>query len=439
MRYTTRIIVPPRIRRSGPPGSPGGAYGPQALGVRKTFGFGDRLGVATPAHVAVATAHPDFAPVFAQQSPQEMTATQRTAADVVGTAARGVSAARFRQPWGADADRLKTAQEVVAATEAGFTFFTFDASELVRREVDQLAPAALQAAVDTLVAEGDLPDHWAEPYLDRTIDLPGGHRLLITLEPLQRAVVRYVPAVAHCARLSSALARSNQGRPFEIEVALDGVDAPASTLEHLFIGLELEARGVRLTGLALTHAYVTPGARDQRAEDEFKRGLREHAAVAEFCGPYKLCFHEVANPATAYPIIGRVCGEALHVKTSGESYLEALRVVAQIDPPLFDEIARDSVQAVLADPALCQPGFTVEEIGSLRQLSGDEDPLRLLDHAAGRRCLDATCGAILGAGQRVDGQPFKRAILELLGQHADLYAQFLSVRFDEQIGWLNAG
>ena len=439
MRYTTRIIVPPKIRRSGPPGSPGGAYGPQVLGVRKTFGFGDRLGVATPAHLAVATAHPDFAPVFAQQSPQEMTTSGRTATEVVGTAARAVSTARFRLPWGADADRLKTAQEVVQATEAGFTFFTFDVSELVRREVDRSSVEELQAAVDALVAEGDLPDHWAEPYLDRTIDLPGGHRLLITLEPLQRAVVRYVSAVVHCARLASALARSNQGRPFEIEVALDGVDAPASTLEHLFIGLELEARGVRLTGLALTHAYVMPGIRSQPAEEEFEQQLREHAAVAEFCGPYKLCFHEVADPSTFYPIIGRACGEALHVKTSGESYLEALRVIAQVEPPLFGEIARDGVRNVLIDPSLFQPEFTGQDIDWLRKMSEHEDLARLLDDPIGRRCLDAMYGAVSGEGRRTDGRPFKVSIHELLDQHADLYSQFLSVHFDEHIGWLNAG
>ena len=439
MRYTTRIIVPPRVRRSGPAGSPGGAYGPQVLGVRKTFGFGDRLGVATPAHIAVASAHPGFAPIFAQQSTREMTLTVRSPADVVGSAARAVSAARFRPGWGADADRLKTAQAVADATDAGFTFFTFDPSELVRGGVDSLDAAGLQAAVDTLVADGGLPDHWAEPYLDRTIDLPGNHQLRITLEPLQRAAVRYAPAIVHCARLSSALARSNQGRPFEIEVALDAVDAPATSLEHLFIGLELEARGVRLTGLALCHEAVSGlGTEDAATLDKFERTLREHVAVAEFCGPYKLCFHEVNDPANVYPIIGRVCGEAFHVKSSAASYLEALRVVEQIDPALFREVARYSIKSA-EQPDSSLPALSAEEIDALPHLPPGEEAGAFLDDPAGRRCLDATFGSVLTAGHDAADRPFKQAILELLDQHADLYALGISTRLGHHLDLLTVG
>ena len=440
MRYTTRIIVPPRIRRSGPPGTPGGAYGPQALGVRKTFGFGDRLGMATLAHLAAAATHPQFAPVFAQQSIHEMTLTARSPADVLGSAARAVSAARLRQPWGADADRLRTAQEVADAAEAGFTCFTFDPSEMVPDGVNALGAAELQTAVDSLVAAGDLPDHWSEPYLDRTIDLPGGHRLRIGLEPLQRAVVRYLPAVVHCARLSSALARSNQGRPFEIEVALDHVDTITTTLEHLFIGLELEARGVRLTGLALRHAdHFGVDDTDAAKPERYEEALREHVAVAEFCGPYKLCFYEGADAMTVYPVVGRVCGEALHVKSSAASYLEALRVVAQVDPALFAEVARYSIDRAAADALSDNPHFTTAEIEAMRQRFTAEQPIALLDDRSGRRCLDGACGSVLTSGQDALGCPFRAALLERLEQYADLYRLAIGAWFDQQISWLNAG
>lgn len=425
MRYTTRIIVPPRVRRSGPPGSPGGAYGPQALGVRETFGFGDRLGLGTPAHLAVAAAHPDFAPIFAQQSAREMALTQRSPTEVLGSAARAVSAARFRQPWGADADRLHTAQEVVIAAEAGFTCFTFDPVELLRVGVDDLSPAELQAELDALVAAGDLPDHWAEPYLDRTIDLPGSHQLRVALQPLQRAVLRYAPAVLHCARLASALARSNQGRPFEIEVAMDGADAPATTLEHLFIGLELESRGVRLTGLAL---------RLPDAPEELETVLREHAAVAEFCGPYKLVFDEPSDPASLYPLIREICAGAFHVKTSAASYLEALRVVFRANPGLFRELAEYSVRHSWEESAA-----TAEQARVLTAAiaAGAEGPL--FDERTGRRLLAGAFGGVLTTGQTAAGQPFKGALLELLDRHADLYTEAVLLHFEQQLTLLGAG
>ena len=435
MRYTTRIIVPPRVRRSGPPGSPGGAYGPQVIGVRKTFGFGDRLGAATPAHIAVASAHPEFAPVFAQQSIRELTLTARTPADVAGSAARAVSAARFRQPWGADADRLTTAQQVSDAADAGYTCFTFDPGGLVRRGVAEFDAKALQQAVDELVASGDLPDHWTEPYLDRTIGLSGNHQLQIKLEPLQRAAVRYLPAIVHCARLSSALARASQGRSFEIEVTLDAVDTPATAVDHLFIGLELEARGVRLTGLALQHGTGSAAVSEDAATlAAFEQTLQEHAAVAEFCGPYKLCFYDVSDPAKIYPIIGRVCGEALHAKSSGASYLEALRVVAQIDPELFREVTRYSVAHATEEAALSN-----EEIAALRQAPLGDEMSVFLDERPGRRCLDATFGAVLTAGQDMAGRPFKPSILALLNQHADLYAQGIGESLGQHLDLLTAG
>ena len=51
---------------------------PSALGLRRSFGFGDRLGVGTAGHIAAAREH-SFASIFAQQSIREMTRTGRIA------------------------------------------------------------------------------------------------------------------------------------------------------------------------------------------------------------------------------------------------------------------------------------------------------------------------------------------------------------------------
>jgi len=54
--------------------------------------------------------------------------------------------------------------------------------------------------------------------------------------------------------------------------------------------------------------------------------------------PYKLSIHSGSDKFAVYPIIGRVCGDLLHVKTAGTSYLEALRVVAHTHRTLFGKI-----------------------------------------------------------------------------------------------------
>ena len=440
MRYTTRIIVPPRIRRSGAPGTPGGTFGPQALGVRKSFGFGDRLGLATPGHLAAVSAHPDFAPVFAQQSIREMTRTGRTPQQVMAAAVGAVSTARFRQPWGADADHLKTPQDVENTAAAGFTFFTIDPSEFVRADADQLAPDQLATAVAELIAAGDLPEHWSEPYLNRTVDLPGNQRLRLTLEPLQRAALKYGRAVNHCARMSETAARANRGRSYEIEVSFDETDAPTSPLEHLFIGLELEARGVRVTSLAVRLPGDWEKGIDFRGDlAEFEARLREHAAVAEFCGPYKLSIHSGSDKFSVYPIIGRCCGDALHVKTAGTSYLEALRVVARTDLALFDAIARYCHGRFEEDRRSYHLSTTQAEVDDLRNVVPGDEERRYLDERVGRQLLHVTFGSVLSQGQDERGRPFKEAILELLDRRADLYQETLVAHFEKHLSLLNAG
>ncbi len=334
MRYTTRIIVPPRVRRSGAPGSPGAGPRPQTIGVRKSLGFGDVLGLAGPGHVAVAAAHPDFAPFFAQRSPHGLAASNRTLNDALTAAARAVGGARFRQPWGADADLLRTPQDVDDAAAAGFTYYTIDLSEHVRGDADHLSPDELAAAVERLVADGELAEDWASPYLDREVSLPDGEPLTLTAEPLQRAAVRLGHAIQHGARMSETAARANCGRPYEIEISLDGASVPTGTVEHLYLGLELEARGVRLTSLALR-----PDGSDLPA---FEAALRAHIAVASFCGPYKLSFRGEHYPTTLLPAIGRACGDLLHFKTSTESLAEALRLVWRVDPDGLRRVAEAS-------------------------------------------------------------------------------------------------
>lgn len=80
---------------------------PTPLGLSPSFGFGDRLGLATPRHIA-AVRGTEFAPIFAQQSVRENARTGRTLQQVMDDARLAVEAANWDLPWGTDADHLKT-------------------------------------------------------------------------------------------------------------------------------------------------------------------------------------------------------------------------------------------------------------------------------------------------------------------------------------------
>src|SRR5918993_1399609 len=110
---------------------------PVPLGLAPSFGFGDRLGLATPGHVAsMRRAGQGVAPIFAQQSIREMTRTVRSPDQVMGDALRGASESGWTEPQGADADHLKTPQDVDRTAAAGFCFFTIDPSDHVDGKAD---------------------------------------------------------------------------------------------------------------------------------------------------------------------------------------------------------------------------------------------------------------------------------------------------------------
>src|SRR5258705_5337021 len=92
------------------------------LGLQPSFGFGDRIGLATPGHIeAMKRAGAGMAPIFAQQSIREMSRTGRTPRNVVDAAVSGMEQCGWHWPSGADAGHLKSPADVHATTAGGFT------------------------------------------------------------------------------------------------------------------------------------------------------------------------------------------------------------------------------------------------------------------------------------------------------------------------------
>jgi hypothetical protein len=106
---------------------------PTTVGLRKSVGCGDRLGLATPGHIA-AVRDGDMFPVFAQQSIREMDRARRSAQEVIDDATWGVFAMNYRDGFGSDADHLKSTAVIDTAVAAGFTGFTLDPGDGVDNE-----------------------------------------------------------------------------------------------------------------------------------------------------------------------------------------------------------------------------------------------------------------------------------------------------------------
>lgn len=399
-----------------------------------SFGFGDRLGLATPGHIqaieSISTA-PAVAPVFAQQSVRENARTGRTPQQVLDDAMWGVFQAGWRLPWGADADHLKQPADIPPFAAAGYTFFTIDPGEYVDSAADTDPVEALEAKI------ADLPWIEIQPHPENslhagdTLGLADEFRSFCAAHNLEcdrsrlelaalRAQAKYGRAVIHIVRMFRAVEALKPGG-FDFEASVDETETPTSVLEHYYIASRLKSCGVRFTSLA------------PRFPGQFNKGvdyvgdlaaleveLERHAAVMRLFGGYKLSLHSGSDKFSVYPILVRHAGPNLHVKTAGTSYLEALRVAARLDPPLFRLLLELARRRYAIDRQSYHVAADEERLPASDMIPEPQLP-GLLDDFHVRQALHVTYGSALAQ--------YSDPIRKLLRTHPDVYEQVLSSHF----------
>ena len=381
------------------------------LSLTPSFGFGDRLGLATPGHI-IAVKGTKFAPIFAQQSVRENTRTGRTPQQVMDDAKRAVEAAKWDSAWGADADHLKTVDDLPPFVDAGYTFFTVDPGEHVDNAADTDSIDVLKQKVAAL--------NWDELsalYLHGIGDQAWGQ---FDSESLMRATVKYGRAIQHAVSMFKRLSEMKDA--FDFEMSVDETDSPTTPLEHFFIANELTRLGVKFTSLA------------PRFIGRFEKGvdyigdlnvldveLSKHAAVTAHFGTYKLSLHSGSDKFSVYPLIAKYWGERIHVKTAGTSYLEALRALAVTEPNLFEQIWALGLERYPTDRATYHVSAKIEKAPA-------EISPALLDDFHAREILHVTFGSAL--------MQFGSEIKSALINHADVYNSNLQKHFRKHLDLL---
>lgn len=399
---------------------------PSPLGTQASYGLGDRIGLATPGHIrALCAADPtgQIAPVFAQQSVRENARTGRTPQGVLDDALWGVFQEGWHKPWGADADHIKEIDDLAPFITAGYSFYTVDPGDHVDNDAHR-DPLDVLASKNARLPWEILNSSYAdmvERYCHKPIHLDG-----LTLEfdeaILSRALAKYGRALANTVIIATELAGIN----CDLEMSVDETDAPTSIHEHYLIANELIRCEVPLVSLAPRFAGKFQKGVDYLGDlAQFEAELAWHAAIVRHFGTYKLSIHTGSDKFTLYPIIARHTGGRVHIKTAGTSYLEALRVVANVDPALFRSVldlghARFEVDRKSYDLD-CQPG----RVSHSADLT-DPDLPALLDEFHARQLLHVTFGSALSA--------YGNAISALLTRHDTDYNACLTAHFSRHIG-----
>ncbi len=395
---------------------------PRPLGLKKSAGCGDRLGLATPGHIR-AIRHSSMAPILAQQSIRENARTGRTPQEVMDDAMWGVFQEGWRDGFGADADHLKTTADIDSCAAAGFTFYTIDPSEHVDNEANTAPFDVLQTKIEAS-PWADLETSWMDTQsrFYKPIDL-GDFKLTVDAGDLLRATAKYGRVVAHTVRMYRHLENVMNGKPFELEMSVDESETVTTLAEHIYIANELKRLGVKWVSLAPRYVGDFEKGVDYIGDsNEFERSFARHLSVAKTYGPYKLSLHSGSDKFSIYPIASRVAGELVHLKTAGTSYLEALRAIGKVDPELFRDIAAFARGRYPVDRASYHVSAEVDKMPDVAKMP-DRKLTALLDDFHAREILHVTFGSVL------HHPDFRGPFFAVLRNNEEVYYEMLETHF----------
>ena len=399
---------------------------PSVLGTRPAFGCGDRLGLAGPAHIRASAAH-KTTPILAQQSIRELTRTERTAEEVMDAATWAVLEEGYRDPWGADADHLKSEEDIRLTADAGFTMFTIDPG-------DHVGSADSDASSEKGFAD----------ILDRcrtavsVSDSVTGYEfeLKISEDEVRAGLGKYLRAVNFVEEMYGAAAGIVEGE-FDFEVSVDETDDPTSVAEHYIVASELRERGINFTGLALRFIGEFEKGIDYKGDiSAFTETLKKHAAIARQLGGYKLSIHSGSDKFSIYPVFSECAPGLAHAKTAGTSYLEAIRNISICAPDFFREIFSFALGRYEEDKATYHVSADLAAIPALGDLGDKELPV-LLDNDNSRQVLHVSFGSVLCTRREDGAYLFRDRIYETLEENRELHLGTVQKHIEKHLSGLD--
>ena len=392
-------------------------------GHKFTMGFGDRLGLASPGHIRAIGSH-DIYPVLAQQSIRELNLTHRTFADVISAAAFNVFQEGYKKGYGADGDHLKTKDEIKYALSAGCTMVTLDCSE----QINQKAVTFPQNEIDALYAAlpADIRAHYEGAYLNKELPILG----TMTSEELRRIVIVFYKGISHaidCYRYIDEI----KTVPVDFELSIDETLTITTPAEHFVVGNELHSEGI----VPISVAPHFSGAFEKGIEyagdlNAFARDFVVHQQIADHFG-YKLSLHSGSDKFAVFSIVGKVTKGHVHVKTAGTSWLEAMRVVSEVNPDLYRRAHKFALENRPEAEKYYHVSTDVNDIPNI-DLENDAYLPEYMNLPAARQTVHITYGLLL------DQPWFKEEFFRTMAEHEEDYYAALIKHLGKHVRILTA-
>ena len=394
----------------------------------RTFGVGDRLGIATPGHLRVFKEY-DAYPILAQQSIRELNLTERTYEDVLDAASYYVFRDGYKDGFGADGDHLKKAEEIEYALSLGFSMITLDCSEHIRGGVEKLTSAEL-------AAECKLSDELVARYIGKDIVIEG-EKLVFDEDELRRCVLIYGEAIEFAAGIFKKYFKDG-GAKADFEVSIDETATPTSPLQHYFAANELILRGVDVATVAPRFCGEFQKGVDYIGDlAQFERELKTHAAIARHFG-YKLSIHSGSDKFSTFALIGKYTNGNFHVKTAGTNWLEAMRAVAAADPAMYREIHAFALEKFEDAKKFYHVTTDLNKVPALDTMTDAELP-NLFTMNDARQLIHITYGFILTEKNADGTYRFKNRLYKFWRENEAVYSDMLYAHIGKHLALLYDG
>lgn len=378
-----------------------------------TIGLGDRLGLVTGAHIQ-ALKGCDVFPVLAQQSKRELALAGRTNRSMLDDVTWQVFESGYEGGYAADGDHLKTLAEVQAAIADGNTMITLDCSEYIDNAAVNLSPAEAEKRCRE-VFSSELLHEWDWAYAEKCIPLDEHHEIRFSRESLYSIYLIYGETLHF---IKMVYQQVIQASPVHValEISIDETETETTPEAHYFVAAELLRQGVFFESMAPRFCGEFQKGVDYIGDiRKFQTDFAIHALVAKKLG-YRISVHSGSDKFSIFPFVGQLSENRFHLKTSGTSWVEAVRVIAQCNPSLFRRMLTFSCARYQEAKAFYHVSGLVEKIPPVNDLA-DEDLPTLLDTIDARQVIHITYGFLLREKTPDGAYAFRDDIYQTLAMH----------------------
>lgn len=382
---------------------------PNSVGSQNVLlGMGDRLGLATPAHILTAK-KTKVSPVLAQASDNTFKITGFSYEQVLDNATWGVLQSGWQNGWSANAEQLSNETHIAEVVKIGYTGLTLDCSAQIQNidncDTEQINQLYMQ-----------IPNLWRQElekqYLNQSFEIQeygiirlplcasggnlrykaGKFKISYTLEQLKQLAVTYAPVIDFATNIYSTYLQ-NKNLVLDFVPSLSRAQLITSPQAHLLIANELKKRTILFSGLSLRFVGEFPAGIDYSGNKwEFEQTFSIHAAIADHFG-HRLDF-AYSDKYSLYPFIGRDTRGRIALKTEGTSWLEAIHTIWKAQPMLFRDIL-NFTRKNLAEIKKQAPNITLEHLQATDRYADKELEKLIICDDSCRQALHLACELLL--------------------------------------------